>query len=153
MKLISINIEINRHYDTVLNFLKKEKPDVVCLQEVLEDDLPFQVVDFLLKSLDSMPEFVLCGDTNAPRGNETFSRLATKYKDNIPAEYKTSIDQKLHRVKGIMFMVDGLFTTSSCIASNVRLQDGVSDHMAVLAEIEKSSICFSFCYFYYRISI
>src|SRR3989338_3132306 len=38
MKLISINIELNKHYETVLSFLKKEKPDVVCLQELLEED-------------------------------------------------------------------------------------------------------------------
>ena len=39
---------------------------------------------------------------------KTFNRLAEKYKDNIPLEYKTSIDQNLHRVKGLQVMVDGL---------------------------------------------
>ena len=34
MKLISLNIELNRHHDLVLPFLKKEKPDVICLQEL-----------------------------------------------------------------------------------------------------------------------
>jgi hypothetical protein len=43
----------------------------------------------------------------------------------------------LHRVKGIMFMVDGLFTTSKYNATNVKLVDGVSDHMAIVANIEK----------------
>ena len=52
-----------------------------------------------------------CGDMNVPRGNETFNRLAEKYKDNIPLEYKTSIDQNLHRVKGLQVMVDGLYYT------------------------------------------
>ena len=75
---------------------------------------------------------------NAPRGNETFSRLEEKYKDNIPREYKTSIDQNLHKVKGIQFMVDGLFTTPVYKASNVKLVDGISDHMAVVAEINKN---------------
>lgn len=243
MKLISLNIELNKHYDTVLNFLKKENSDVICLQELLEEDFdrfkkelnmkgvfkvfnylfaepplyedirgkkqgvaifaknifdsgsifyegkeenlskpfeeyisdkkiyknrvllwadvkdengimfkyivtqmpvtkegessPYQleVVDSLLKKLDSFEEFVLCGDMNAPRGNETFARLEKKYKDNIPLEYKTSIDQNLHRVKGIQFMVDCLFTTPTYKASNVRLIDGVSDHMAVVADI------------------
>jgi len=244
MKLISLNIEVNRHYDTVLNFLKKEKADVICLQELLENDFPrfkkelgmegvfkefnyvnykndnningqkhgvaifskdiidsgyifyfgkednllksfkdylsnennkknsvlvwaeiknsagetfrfisthlpvtkegessiyqLQVVDALLKTLDSIPEFILCGDMNAPRGKESFSRLAKRYKDNIPLEYKTSIDQKLHRVKGIMFVVDGLFTTPSYDTLNVKLVDGVSDHMAIVADIERS---------------
>ncbi len=233
MKLVSVNIEVNRHYDTVLDFLKKENPDVICLQELLEEDFPvfqrelripgklevfscpssyynlegkwqgvaifaknivnsgsifytsekrdllktynpepensvlvwadvkdaadstyrivtthlpvtthgestpyqLQVVDLLLQSLVPLGEFVLCGDMNAPRGNETFSRIAQKYTDNIPPEYKTSIDQNLHRVKGIQLMVDGLFTTPKYTATNVRLVDGVSDHMAIVSEI------------------
>lgn len=242
MKLISLNIEVNRHHHTVLPFLKKEKPDVVCIQELLDIDFeryktelnmegvwkavnyahypfpdsanghkhgvaifakkihdsgdiffygkqisesyqeylldrennklrsvlawadikdekgevfkfinthlpvtregevtPFQVeaVDDLLKVLKHFPEFILCGDTNAPRGRVSFNRIAESYKDNIPLQYKTSIDQNLHRVKGIMFMVDGLFTTEGYIASNVNLVDGVSDHMAVITDIKK----------------
>jgi len=242
MKLISINIESNLHHDTVLPFLKQEQPDVVCLQEFLEEDLelyreelslngvhqvwsywnnqknypqllgkrqgvaifsknivasgsifyvgqpeniskpfdeylsrpdfqknktliwadiqgadgkiykcvttqfpvtekgessPYQleVLDSFLEKIKDLGEFVLCGDFNAPRGNETFRRLAEKYKDNIPLEYKTSIDQNLHKVKGIQLMVDGLFTTPTYKASKVRLQDGISDHLAVIAEI------------------
>jgi len=245
MKLISINIENNLHNKLVFEFLKKEKPDVICLQELLEEDFglykkqlgfegirqvwsywkdqgyylqfkgkkqgvaifarnivesgsvfyvgnegnisksfdeymsnedfqqnrallwanikndngetykfmttqlpvtkegevtPFQleVIDLLLEQLAGMGEFVFCGDTNAPRGREAFNRLAKKYKDNIPPEYKTSIDQNLHKVKGIQFMVDALFTTPGYKASDVKLVDGVSDHMAVVAEIIKS---------------
>lgn len=243
MKLISINIENNLHNSTVLEFLKKEKADVICLQEFLEDDFdlykkelglegvlqissyvanwiypklkgkkqgvaifsksitdsdsffyygkeenlqksfdtyisnedfrknygfvlvniknsdnakyrfitthlpvtkegessPYQleVAESLLKKLESFGEFVLCGDMNAPRGNETFNRLARKYKDNIPPEYKTSIEQNLHRVKNLQYMVDGLFTTPSYIASNVKLVGGLSDHMAIIADISK----------------
>jgi exonuclease III len=245
MKLISLNIELNKHYDTVLDFLKRETPDVICLQELLEDDFsrfkkelnmeaifkvfsyfkndPYyqdiegkrqgvaifaknivvsgalfyvgneenllkskeeylsneefkknrvllwvdvkdkegeiyrfsnthfpvtkkgesslyqlEVADKLLEKIMGLEEFVLCGDTNAPRGNETFSRLAKKLKDNIPLVYKTSIDQNLHKVKGIQFMVDALFTTPAYKALNVKLIDGVSDHMAVVAEISKN---------------
>jgi exonuclease III len=238
MKLISINVERDRHCKTVVNFLKKEKPDIVCFQEIMEGDLSMyekllgmkyffkpmtkwpelndyfgiaifskkilstnyeyyvgsedhipiferkdaiterlainhlimwittedesgeelkianthftwapnaSVTDFqredikkLLIILDKkIKEFILVGDTNAPRGKEIFDLLASNYKDNIPIEYKTSIDQKLHRVKGIQAVVDTLFTTPTYKASNVRLVDGVSDHMAVVAKIEK----------------
>lgn len=243
MKLVSINIELNKHYRTVLDFLKQENPDVICLQELLEDDFenfkkvlgkqgifkthtrvgeephlqdikekkggvaifannivdsgsiyyegsednllktyseyvtgennknsvlvwidtkdsdgksyrfatthvpvtkggestPYQleIIDLLLKELDSLGEFVLCGDMNAPRGKETFSRIAKKYKDNIPEEYKTSLDQNLHRVKNLQHMVDGLFTTTKYQVSNVKLIDGISDHMAIVADINK----------------
>lgn len=243
MKLISINIESNFHTEPVLNFLKKEKADVVCVQELLEEEFemykkelnfegvfqawsfwkspkypelkgkkqgvaifakeiinsgsifyagskenilisfekfmsdekfqknkafiwaevkdsdgiifkfittqlpvthegevtPYQieVINSMLHHLEDLGEFVLCGDMNAPRGHQSFSLIAEKYKDNIPLEYKTSIDQNLHITKGIQFMVDGLFTTPTYKASNVRLQDGISDHMAVVADITK----------------
>ena len=38
MKLISLNIELYMHTNTVLDFLKSENPDVICLQEFLEQD-------------------------------------------------------------------------------------------------------------------
>src|SRR3989344_204695 len=241
MKLISLNIENNLHPET-LAFLKRENSDVICLQELLEEDFglykkeldlngvhqtwsywknqiiypqligkkqgvaifakniirsgsifyvgqeenilkPFdeyaankdlqknntlvwadienidgevyrfittqlpvtkegevtqyqlEVIDLLLTKLAPLGESILCGDMNAPRGKESFGRLEKKYKDNIPLEYKTSIDQNLHRVRGIQFMVDALFTTSSYKASNVKLVDGVSDHMAIVSDI------------------
>lgn len=251
MKLISVNIEANKHTETVMNFLKKENADVVCVQELLEEDFdlykkelafegifqpfdyccrhinlkitydipldlkgkkhgvaifaknivksgsifyegqkeniikpfdeytsnekfqknktliwaevkdndgtifkfvttqlpvthegevtPYQleVINSMLSHLKNLGEFVFCGDINAPRGEESFALIAEKYKDNIPLEYKTSIDQNLHRTKGLQYMVDGLFTTPLYKASNVRLQDGISDHMAVIADIEK----------------
>ncbi len=229
MKLISLNVELNRHKETVLNFLKKEKPDVFCAQELLEDDfeeykrelgiegvfqfqtlvtyfhydeikgkkqgigifaekivstgisyyeenenvrrsllwadvldddgktmrfttahppvtkegevteLQLEVIDSLIEKLQSLGEFIFCGDMNAPRGKESFARFSKKFIDNIPSEYETSIDQNLHRVKGIKFMVDGLFTTPLYKSSNVKLVDGVSDHMAIVAEIESGN--------------
>ena len=251
MKLVCINIEVNKHTKTVTDFLREEKADVVCMQELLEEEFDFykkelsfegvfqpfnycchhvssiktydvtlelkrkrhgvaiftknilqsgfvfyeghkenilksyeeyvslekfqknrtliwvdtkddsgtlfrfvttqlpvtnkgevtpyqiNIISSMLSSLKSLGELVLCGDMNSPRGHESFALINKNYKDNIPLEYKTSIDQNLHRVKGIQFMVDGLFTTPSYKASNVRLQDGVSDHMAIVADIEK----------------
>lgn len=247
MKLISLNIECNIHFETIFPFLEKEQPDVVCFQEVLEEDFHFletklgmtgyfkpnkylsslnpyyqdfygkkegmaifsnKVINFnyffywgaeanvsmqfeeyikneekkqnylllwvdvqdstgetykfatthfpvtiegestphqleilepFFKKIDSLDEVVFCGDFNAPRGNQTFSEIAKKYKDNIPLSYKTSIDQDLHRVKNIQFMVDGLFTTPLYIARDVKLVDGVSDHMAIVATITKNT--------------
>ncbi len=238
MKLISLNIETNKHPELIIPFLKKESPDVFCAQEMLEEDFEmykkeldmdgvfapcryvrsksceesigkiqgvsifskkiiksgeefylgtkqevekqFDINDFkesesliwadieirnniyrivtlhlpvtehgqstqkqldaqasVFQKIEPLKEFVLCGDMNAPRGNETFRRFTEKYKDNIPPEYKTSIDQNLHRVKGIEFMVDCLFTTPSYKAENVKLVDGLSDHMAIVAEISR----------------
>jgi exonuclease III len=245
IKLISLNIEFNKHYDKVFSFFETNNPDVICLQEILEEDFEFiqkkigykgvfkfygyqshkteyykdvegkrygvaifakEIIsngyeyywgkeenfsippeDFIkndenmrsyvflwvivqelngnkytvvtthfpvtregestphqleillpfFEKLDTLGDVIVCGDFNAPRGNETFKRIAQKYKDSIPEEYRTSIDQNLHRVKGIMFMVDGLFLSKNYEARNVRLQDGVSDHMAIVATIFK----------------
>jgi endonuclease/exonuclease/phosphatase family metal-dependent hydrolase len=100
----------------------------------------------LLNILDTEKEFILCGDFNAPRvyegkSGEIFGMLATRYKDNIPAHYETSIDASLHRngkTNPRDFddkMVDGLFTTPQYDASDVQLHFGVSDHAAVSALI------------------
>lgn len=243
MKLISLNIELNMHHELVLPFLKKENADVICLQELLEEDFemykkelemdgihqiagyifdkvhiestgkrhgpaifsknivdsgyffyvgslsciedtfenyikkenhienrvlvwvdvkdyndqifrvttshlpithhgevtPFQLEanDILVRQLKKLGEIIFCGDTNAPRGRESFNRIAREFKDNIPLKYKTSLDKKIHRAKDIDFMVDCFFTTPKYIASKVELKSGVSDHMAVVAEINQ----------------
>lgn len=243
MKIVSLNIELNRHHDLVLPFLKREMPDVICLQEVLEEDFDmykrelgmdgihrstsyitdqvhpestgkregvaifsksisdfgfsfyvggldnidrtfdeyvkdnpliksrvllwsdikgsngeiFRVInshmpithhgevtkeqleatEIFIQQARELGDFVFCGDTNAPRGREAFDRMAVEFKDNIPSHYKRSLDPKLHRAKDAELMVDCLFTTPKYEATNVLLKDGVSDHMAVVAEIRK----------------
>lgn len=95
----------------------------------------------LLAALESLNEFVLTGDFNAPRGGEIFAELAGRYTDNIPQRYETSIDVNLHRAGTTHAhelnkrMVDGLFTTPKYEASNVELISGISDHMAIAAVI------------------
>lgn len=248
LKLVSLNVEWDRHMETVIPFLESEKPDVACILELLDADIPrleealgakcfftptilqdtprgqvkegigiFSRTGFsdvraaqyagtsgelalyshdpadwgagLEKSMlvgtavekDGVPyrilathftwtkdgeanerqrddlkrlraelskerEFVLCGDFNAPRGKEIFSELASRYRDNIPVRYNTSLDAHLHRVGAEVFkeqkmdtyMVDGCFTTPAYRAHNVHLVFGISDHAAVVAEIEKA---------------
>ena len=91
----------------------------------------------LFAILDTKSEFILSGDFNAPRGREIFTTIASRYKDNIPPEYTTSIDKNLHRAGDLGFMVDGLFTTPRYVATEVKLTDGVSDHMAITALAHK----------------
>lgn len=101
---------------------------------------PYQIEDTtkLIKTLDeNLKDFVLVGDLNAPRGKEAFAMLAQKYKDNIPLEYESSIDPKLHRVQGLIHMVDGLFSTKEYEVKDVKLIEGISDHKAVVANIQK----------------
>ncbi|OGE79066.1 MAG: hypothetical protein A2751_04300 [Candidatus Doudnabacteria bacterium RIFCSPHIGHO2_01_FULL_46_14] len=233
-KLISINIEDEKHIDRVLDFIRREKPDVLCLQELLERDVPIfekaldaqsifapmgvlppadsqkiigvgifspfpldniqshyytrygnqprvwhdEITDplnrvllsakitadgipytvatthftwtpdgqstprqrrdlsALLTILSGYDEILFCGDMNAPRGRETFDAIAERYQDHIPPQHLTSLDPELHRIKGKKHrMIDGLFSTAHYGIENVRLQSGISDHMAIVATI------------------
>ena len=64
--------------------------------------------------------------------------------DNIPSSYRTSIDVPRHRLRETKAnelsqnMVDGLFTTPAYSAHDVFLVDGVSDHMAIVAQLERA---------------
>lgn len=90
--------------------------------------------------LNVIPNVILCGDFNAPRGRETFDQLAQTYTDNIPPHIQTTLDEKLHsaaRENGqpLLYVVDGLFTSSAYTAMDVDIISGLSDHKAIIASI------------------
>lgn len=90
----------------------------------------------LIKILNNLKEFVFCGDLNSPRGEKVFGMFEEKFKDNIPKQYETSIDESLHRVGHLPLMVDVLFTTPNYQAKNVVFKNGISDHLALVCEIQ-----------------
>jgi endonuclease/exonuclease/phosphatase family metal-dependent hydrolase len=250
LKLASLNIERSKHLDLLARFVESEKPDILCVQEVLQKDIevirgmglfssesfvplcrltkehpgemygiaiftrlraksfshayyvgdrehlpdvdpfipssaenravlvcdieragtPYRIatthftwtpdgrpteqqrreLSSLFSLLEKLGDFVLAGDFNAPRGGETFAALAERYKDNIPQRYTWSLDLKLHRAGANLeqhakdaglpgLMVDGLFSTSAYRVKNVELKGGVSDHMAICADVVKTS--------------
>jgi len=100
---------------------------------------PEQARDFeeLSQILYKIPEIILCGDFNAPRGKEIFTRLSQKYTDNIPADVASSLDPELHRAGENLLMVDGLFTSPAYKVEKCKIVCGVSDHCAVTATIAK----------------
>ncbi len=97
--------------------------------------LQHQELTQMMEKLKHIDDFVLCGDFNAPRGGDVWEKIAKKYQDNIPAHITTTLDPSLHRVKNLVRLVDGLFTTPGYHVTNVRVIDGVSDHMAIVADI------------------
>lgn len=99
------------------------------------DDVQRRDFSVMRSKLDTIGDFVLCGDFNAPRGGEIFSELARRYTDNIPLEYSTSIDKTLHRAKNLEYMVDGIFSTERYKVLNVKMQCGLSDHCGFLADV------------------
>jgi len=230
LKLITVNIEGNEHLDLVIPFLKKEKADIICMQEVLGEnveqleketglkayffrthtntdqfnllqgvailtnlkhsivakhyylgtesivvsndpnqfsrvvgvmkvikdkkeftiatthftwspkgranDLQRKSLQDLLKDLKPYPEHILCGDFNAPKGKEIFISLAKKYKDNIPKSVDSTLDPLLHRVKGLKYVVDYVFSTKAYKVTDVKVVEGISDHKAIIAKID-----------------
>ncbi len=71
--LVSINIERNWHYETVFAFLKAEKPDVVCLQEMLDRD-----ISRFKKELQMEGIFAPTAISNLGRGTEELAKAGIK---------------------------------------------------------------------------
>lgn len=101
----------------------------------------------MLSLLAQEKAHVLCGDMNIPRNvNILYNDIIQSYQDTVPTEYKASLDRAIHihgknpnLTEPIFdnYMIDYIFSKPGYIVSNVRLQFGVSDHAAVIAEIEK----------------
>ncbi len=89
----------------------------------------------LSKLLDEVKPDILCADFNAPRGGEIFGQLSKRFRDNIPPEVTTTLDQNLHRMPGLQLVVDGMFSRPNVVIKNVRAIDGLSDHCALVGEI------------------
>lgn len=104
------------------------------------NDLQRQHLRKILKiTNEKLPAHILVGDFNAPRGGEIFTELSQQYTDNIPLEIETTLDENLHRDGKITLVVDGLFSQPEYKVSNVRVVSGVSDHMALVAEVARVS--------------
>jgi len=103
------------------------------------DSTPLQLekLDEMLRILEQFKDLIITGDFNAPRGKETFSRLAARYHDNIPPQVTTSIDGQFHKAGQLELMVDGFFSTPQYQVSEVRVEAGISDHKALVGTVLK----------------
>ena len=109
----------------------------------------FQTADTerLLALAAPMPPHVLCGDFNMPRSiNSLYTRFTEFYTDAIPESIEGSLDPELHRAfkdpkeaeRVKSYMVDYLFTMPGYAATDVHMRSGVSDHKAIIANLEKT---------------
>lgn len=242
LKLVTVNIEGDKHFDTVFPFLQEQQPDVVCLQEVFEADLelftktlggsfyfvphtnltdsqqttlnpkglwgvavwmrsglshdepthyyyrgnaaaayeckhpgydasravivvkiqdglqelivatthftwtPDGVADDrqredirkLMTDLEKYPELVLCGDFNAPRGQEIYNTICQRFTDHLPENIASTLDPKLHYIgDSVKVVVDTIFATPGYAVRQVTVHEGVSDHKAISATISR----------------
>jgi endonuclease/exonuclease/phosphatase family metal-dependent hydrolase len=75
LKVAYINIEFDRHLDTVIPFLQKENPDVVLLNEVLEPDIP-RLMEALSMKAYFAPQCIFTVPRGSyPWGQAIFSKL------------------------------------------------------------------------------
>lgn len=88
--------------------------------------------------LAGLPSLIFTADTNSPRGTAVFDGLAELYADNIPAAVTSTLDPVFHRVKPTLpYVVDCFFTAPDIDVSSIRLEEGVSDHLAIIATVSK----------------
>lgn len=93
----------------------------------------------LVEQLTPFPELVLCGDFNAPRGGDIFAAFCQHFTDNLPKNIDSTIDPVLHRLKdSVHVVVDTIFSTDAYRVENVIVSEGVSDHKAISASIDRA---------------
>lgn len=100
-----------------------------------------QLADFarLKRVLSEYPDYVLCGDFNAPRGREMFAIFERELSvtDYLPPHIRSTLDPALHRVGHLELAVDTIFASRDYSVTDVKVLDGVSDHKGILATIER----------------
>lgn len=92
-----------------------------------------------LKSwLSDWPDFVLMGDLNAPRSGETFRLISQSLRDWLPASIESTLDPNLHYAAPLKLVVDACLTTANYQATNLEVICGVSDHCAIVTNLERT---------------
>ena len=102
-----------------------------------------QHLNTLLSLLKPYPELIFIGDFNTPRGDEIHATLASRFVDHPPEDIDTTLDPKLHYANlnepgKLKLVVDHLFTTPGFTAK-VEIKDGLSDHCAIVAELDRQA--------------
>lgn len=161
IKIISLNIEFNKNYTRIFPFFFKENPDVLLLQEVLEEDLnPFKEnlkMDFIFTPLCKI---------NFPEGRKTLG-IATfsKYKiikheifyyhglgDSVPV-IERSEPEKMNRAILVTFiekdseqfcLINNYFTWVDQGGPSQVQKDDLERLLNLLSNYKESALCGDF---------
>jgi endonuclease/exonuclease/phosphatase family metal-dependent hydrolase len=79
---------------------------------------------------------VFTADLNNPRGEYVYDTLAHELVDLTPKEVKSTLDPVLYRFKKLNLVVDTIMTSPDILTNSVVLIENVSDHKALIAELE-----------------
>jgi endonuclease/exonuclease/phosphatase family metal-dependent hydrolase len=100
-----------------------------------------QHADFerLKAELIRYPDYVLCGDFNAPRGGPLFSLFTHELNliDHLPAHVTTTLDAQFHRAGALELVVDTIFSTTDYDVNDVRVIEGISDHKGIIGTLRR----------------
>lgn len=110
----------------------------------LSDDRQRQHLKTMLELLSPYSKLLFLGDFNAPRGEEIHSVLAKKFVDRTPKNIVTTLDPKLHYANRhqsgkLKLVVDHVFTTPNIGINKIEIKDGLSDHCAIVAQLDHQS--------------
>mgnify|MGYP001583534815 FL=1 len=86
------------------------------------------------------PDLIFTGDLNSPRGYRIFDSIAGRFRDNIPADVRTTMDTKVRPEATWEYVVDGFFTSEHYQVKYVRMVQGLSDHQGILGKVQKAAI-------------
>src|SRR5438876_2538152 len=75
LKIVSLNIEKDKHFDRIIPFLKDQSPDVVLLREVFSKDIPIIEQALGMKHQFAVMKVLLREEEQLPFGIATFSSL------------------------------------------------------------------------------
>ena len=85
------------------------------------------------------PDYVLCGDFNAPRGGEMFAKFTGELGlvDHLPPDVTSTLDPQFHYAGALDLVVDTIFSTPEYALTQVQVLEGISDHKGILAVVER----------------
>jgi len=82
LNIFSLNIELDRHFDRIIPFLKEQQPEVILMQEVLSKDLPYLENALGMNGIFTPMSLYPSGPSQNQLGLCTFSRLPVIKKEN-----------------------------------------------------------------------
>ena len=93
----------------------------------------------VLKILEGLKQFILCGDFNTPVGSTAFEIMRNRASLAELINCDSTIDQNYHYAKDLKIIVDAVLFTEPYILKDIALTCGVSDHCALIVNITKTN--------------
>jgi endonuclease/exonuclease/phosphatase family metal-dependent hydrolase len=90
--------------------------------------------------LRQYPDYVLCGDFNAPRGRAMFAKFVDELGliDHLPGSVRSTLDPRFHKAAPLELVVDTVFSTPQYQVADIRVLEGISDHKGIVALLERT---------------